>query len=168
MDQQPDSFAKSLGMQHLFRRDEQGRGAYLSRLFAFFSEEVIRHWAACEQAPYGDLGRPVVWDEESPRYQDEARSYVEPTVIHRPVEDVIDLVADERNEPRFNPDGEAARPSLADRPHHRLRANNSANERSTTRRTERHQTANSTCCDSRALPHTLSTLACGSGCLWLL
>lgn len=49
-------------MEALFRRPEVGRGAYLSRLFAFFSEEVVRHWAACDQAPYRDIGRPVVWD----------------------------------------------------------------------------------------------------------
>lgn len=51
------------GMETLFRTTEPSRGAYLSRLFAFFSEEVVRHWAACDQAPYRDLGRPVVWDE---------------------------------------------------------------------------------------------------------
>lgn len=50
------------GLEELFRTQERGRGAFLSRLFAFFSEEVVRHWAACEQAPYRDLGRPVVWD----------------------------------------------------------------------------------------------------------
>jgi len=27
-------------MEDLFRREERGRGAYLARLFAFFSEEV--------------------------------------------------------------------------------------------------------------------------------
>jgi hypothetical protein len=64
----PPSESLALSMEKLFRRDERGRGAYLSRLFAFFSEEVVRHWAACEQAPYRDIGRPVVWDEESPRY----------------------------------------------------------------------------------------------------
>lgn len=58
MDQRP-----VLGLEQLFRRPEPGRGAYLSRLFAFFSEEVVRHWAACEQAPYRDLGRPVIWDQ---------------------------------------------------------------------------------------------------------
>jgi len=56
------------GMEALFRRPERGRGAYLSRLFAFFSEEVVRHWSACEQAPYRDGGRPVVWDEDRSRY----------------------------------------------------------------------------------------------------
>ena len=56
------------GIEALFRTDEPRRGAYLSRLFAFFSEEVVRHWAACEQAPYRDLGRPTVWDEEGRRH----------------------------------------------------------------------------------------------------
>lgn len=50
-------------MERLFRREEPRRGAYLSRLFAFFSEEIVRHWAACDQAPFRDVGRPVVWDE---------------------------------------------------------------------------------------------------------
>lgn len=55
-------------MAALFRRPEAGRGAYLSRLFAFFSEELVRHWAGCVQAPYRDIGRPVVWDELGKRY----------------------------------------------------------------------------------------------------
>ena len=55
-------------MEALFRRPETGRGPYLSRLFAFFSEEVVRHWAGCDQAPYRDIGRPVVWDEAGDRY----------------------------------------------------------------------------------------------------
>lgn len=50
-------------LEEVFRSEEPGRGAFLSRLFAFFSEEVVRHWAACEQSPYRDVGRPVVWDE---------------------------------------------------------------------------------------------------------
>lgn len=50
-------------LEDVFRSEERGRGAFLSRLFAFFSEEVVRHWAACEEAPYRDVGRPVVWDE---------------------------------------------------------------------------------------------------------
>ncbi len=50
-------------LEGVFRTGEAGRGAYLSRLFAFFSEEVVRHWAADGRAPYRDLGRPTVWDE---------------------------------------------------------------------------------------------------------
>lgn len=55
-------------MQELFQTSERRRGAYLSRLFAFFSEEVVRHWAACEGAPYKDLGRPTVWDSFGKRH----------------------------------------------------------------------------------------------------
>lgn len=47
---------------------EPGRGAYLSRLFAFFSEEVVRQWAACPEAPYSEAGRPVVWDADGQRF----------------------------------------------------------------------------------------------------
>ena len=54
-------------MEAVFRGSERGRGAYLSRLFAFFSEEVVRHWLACERAPYRDVGRPVIWDEDRSR-----------------------------------------------------------------------------------------------------
>jgi hypothetical protein len=31
-------------------------------MFAFFSEEIVRHWAACQEAPYCNVGRPVIWD----------------------------------------------------------------------------------------------------------
>lgn len=55
-------------MEGLFRRDMPGRGAFLSRVFAFFSEEIVRHWARCEHAPYRDLGRPVVWDHSGSKY----------------------------------------------------------------------------------------------------
>jgi len=57
-----------LGMEELFRRDVPGRGAFLSRMFAFFSEEIVRHWARCECSPYRDLGRPVVWDDNGSKY----------------------------------------------------------------------------------------------------
>lgn len=55
-------------MEALFRSPEPGRAAFLSRLFAFFSEEVVRHWAAYKDAPYCDLGRPVIWDHDRTRY----------------------------------------------------------------------------------------------------
>lgn len=55
-------------LEEFFRREEKGRGAYLSRLFAFFSEEIVRHWAACDEAPFRDVGRPVLWDEGARRY----------------------------------------------------------------------------------------------------
>jgi hypothetical protein len=60
-----DESSRSRGMEAVFIGSEAGRGAYLSRLFAFFSEEVVRHWAACAEAPYRDLGRPVIWDHNS-------------------------------------------------------------------------------------------------------
>jgi hypothetical protein len=47
--------------EQFFQRTEPKRGAFLSRYFAFFSEEVVRHWAKCDQAPYRDLGRPTLW-----------------------------------------------------------------------------------------------------------
>lgn len=53
-----------LGRQRLeefFRRPEAGRGAYLSRLFAFFSEDIVRAWARAPEAPYEDLGRPTIY-----------------------------------------------------------------------------------------------------------
>jgi hypothetical protein len=59
---------KADGLESLFRRAEPRRGAYLSRLFAFFCEEVVRHWAACEQSVYRDLGRPTVWGEDGRRH----------------------------------------------------------------------------------------------------
>lgn len=55
-------------LEEFFRREENGRGAYLSRLFASFSEEIVRHWAACDEAPFRDVGRPVLWDEDARRY----------------------------------------------------------------------------------------------------
>jgi hypothetical protein len=57
-----------LGMEALFRRNTPGRGAYLSKMFAFFSEEIVRQWTQCEESPYRDLGRPVVWDDAGSRY----------------------------------------------------------------------------------------------------
>jgi hypothetical protein len=59
---------EEVGMEALFHTSEPQRGAYLSRLFAFFSEDVVRHWSACEEAPYRDIGRPVLWDEDGPRF----------------------------------------------------------------------------------------------------
>jgi hypothetical protein len=43
-----------------FRSPTPARDKYLSRLFGLFSEEVVRTWSACPQAPYADLGRPTV------------------------------------------------------------------------------------------------------------
>ena len=36
------------------------RGNYLARLFALFSEEVVRTWCSYPEAPYEDLGRPTL------------------------------------------------------------------------------------------------------------
>jgi hypothetical protein len=47
-------------LEEVFHSQEAGRGAFLSRLFAFFSEEVCRAWCACDAAPYENLGRPTV------------------------------------------------------------------------------------------------------------
>lgn len=55
---------RALPMEGLFRQDAPGRGAYLSRMFAFFSEEIVRHWTRCDQSPFRDLGRPVIWDSD--------------------------------------------------------------------------------------------------------
>jgi hypothetical protein len=43
-----------------FRSATPARDKYLSRLFGLFSEEVVRTWCACPDAPYSDLGRPTV------------------------------------------------------------------------------------------------------------
>jgi hypothetical protein len=43
-----------------FRGSEPARDKYLSRLFGLFSEEVVRAWCACPEAPYQDLGRPTL------------------------------------------------------------------------------------------------------------
>jgi hypothetical protein len=65
----PDEPARTLlGMEEVFRRDVPRRGAFLSRMFAFFSEEIVRHWARCDHSPYRDLGRPVLWDDSGSKY----------------------------------------------------------------------------------------------------
>jgi hypothetical protein len=43
-----------------FRSTEPARDKYLSRLFGLFSEEIVRTWCACPEAPYADLGRPTL------------------------------------------------------------------------------------------------------------
>ena len=57
-----------LRLADVFKTDEPGRGAYLSRMFAFFSEEIVRHWAACQEAPYCNVGRPVIWDTDGKQF----------------------------------------------------------------------------------------------------
>ena len=43
-----------------FRSAVPARDKYLSRLFALFSEQVVRAWCACPAATYEDLGRPTL------------------------------------------------------------------------------------------------------------
>ena len=62
------SQAGHLRLADVFKTDEPGRGAYLSRMFAFFSEEIVRHWAACQEARYCNVGRPVIWDTDGKRF----------------------------------------------------------------------------------------------------
>lgn len=44
----------------LFRSATPARDKFLSRLFGLFSEEVVRSWCRCPEAPYEDLGRPYL------------------------------------------------------------------------------------------------------------
>lgn len=43
-----------------FRSGVPARDKYLSRLFALFSEQIVRTWCACPEATYEDLGRPTL------------------------------------------------------------------------------------------------------------
>jgi hypothetical protein len=43
-----------------FRSSEPRRDKYLSRLFALFSEQLVRAWCEHPDAPYEDLGRPTL------------------------------------------------------------------------------------------------------------
>jgi hypothetical protein len=44
--------------EDFFRSETPARDKFLSRLFGLFSEDVVRHWCRCPDAPYEDLGRP--------------------------------------------------------------------------------------------------------------
>jgi hypothetical protein len=46
--------------ERFFHSSVPARDKYLSRLFALFSEQVVRAWCACPNAPYEDLGRPTL------------------------------------------------------------------------------------------------------------
>jgi hypothetical protein len=46
--------------EDVFRSSLPARDKFLSRLFGLFSEEVVRAWCACPEAPYEDLGRPYL------------------------------------------------------------------------------------------------------------
>ena len=50
----------SAAFERFFRSSIPARDKYLSRLFGLFSEEVVRTWCACPQAPFEDLGRPTL------------------------------------------------------------------------------------------------------------
>lgn len=50
-----------MSFETLFRSDHAGRDNFRSRLFGMFNEEIVRHWAANEHAPYCDRGRPTLW-----------------------------------------------------------------------------------------------------------
>ena len=46
--------------EDFFHSDRPARDKFLSRLFGLFSEDVVRHWCRCPEAPYEDLGRPYL------------------------------------------------------------------------------------------------------------
>ena len=50
----------NVDFEYFFKTSEPTRDKYLSRLFALFSEQVVRAWCACPEAPYEDLGRPTL------------------------------------------------------------------------------------------------------------
>ena len=47
--------------ENFFRSAEPARDKYLSRLFALFSEQVVRIWCACPESQFDDLGRPTLY-----------------------------------------------------------------------------------------------------------
>jgi hypothetical protein len=54
-------YSESAGrFEQLFRSNSTRRDNFLARLFGIFSEEVVRAWCACPQAPYTNLGRPTL------------------------------------------------------------------------------------------------------------
>lgn len=50
-----------IDFDQIFHSEEPARDKFLSRLFGIFSEEVVRCWCSCLQAPYEDLERPTVY-----------------------------------------------------------------------------------------------------------
>lgn len=46
----------------LFKTAQPARDNYRARLFALFSEDIVRIWGANPLAPYRDLGRPTLWE----------------------------------------------------------------------------------------------------------
>jgi hypothetical protein len=57
----PEPVAFQGDFERLFRTDTAARDNYRSRLFALFSEEIVRAWGRNERAPYRDIGRPTLW-----------------------------------------------------------------------------------------------------------
>lgn len=53
--------------EQVFRSNSLRRDNFLARLFGIFSEEVVRAWCACPEAPYSNLGRPTLRDPEGGR-----------------------------------------------------------------------------------------------------
>ncbi|HEX7101084.1 MAG TPA: hypothetical protein VF201_00440 [Nitrolancea sp.] len=46
--------------EEIFHTSNPARDKYLSRLFGLFSEEVVRQWCKCPEAPFEDIGRPTL------------------------------------------------------------------------------------------------------------
>lgn len=47
--------------ERLFWTDNASRDNFRSRLFAMFSEEIVRAWGDNDRASYRDIGRPTLW-----------------------------------------------------------------------------------------------------------
>jgi hypothetical protein len=56
----PVRFVAVPSFEDFFHSESPARDKFLSRLFGLFSEDVVRHWCGCPEAPYGDLGRPFL------------------------------------------------------------------------------------------------------------
>ena len=52
----------ALTFEDIFATRNARQDNFRSRLFGMFSEDIVRYWAANEQAPYACLGRPTIWD----------------------------------------------------------------------------------------------------------
>lgn len=51
--------------ERLFKTEVPARDNFRARLFAIFSEEIVRVWSQNARAPYRDLGRPTLWQDGS-------------------------------------------------------------------------------------------------------
>ena len=52
----------AMTFEGIFQTGDARRDNFRSRLFGMFSEDVVRYWAANEQAPYTCIGRPTIWE----------------------------------------------------------------------------------------------------------